>query len=93
MVERNSKQLEWTGIFLYNRLLWIGIGLVALAVTYALFPMSAEALAGRRANRKAKQAAEAEEQEKKIRPSRGYAITPLYVRFFQAQLPGSSLFR
>ncbi len=74
VVERNSKHLEWTGIFLYNRLLWIGIGLAALAVTYALFPMSAEALAGQRANRKAKQAAEAEEQEKKARPR---AVTQL----------------
>ncbi|HEY2117581.1 MAG TPA: M1 family aminopeptidase [Candidatus Acidoferrum sp.] len=76
VVERNSKHLDWTGVFLYNRLLWIGVGIVALAITYLLFPMSAEALAGRRANRKAKQAAEAEEQEKGIRPR---AVTQLPV--------------
>jgi len=68
VVERNSKFLEWNGAFLYNRLVWTGVGIVALAVTYALFPMSAEVLTGKRANRRAKQAAEAEEQEKKARP-------------------------
>ncbi len=68
VVERNSKFLAWSGAFLYNRILWISVGIVALAVTHFLFPMSAEVLAGKRANRKAKQAAEAEEQEKKVRP-------------------------
>jgi ABC-2 type transport system permease protein len=67
VVERNSKHLEWTGVFLYNRLIWIAVGIVALVITYILFPMSAEALAGRRANRKARQAAEVEEQENKVR--------------------------
>ncbi len=68
VVERNSKFLEWNGAFLYNRLVWTGVGIVALAVTYALFPMSAEVLTGKRANRRAKEAAEAEELEKKARP-------------------------
>ena len=68
VVERNSKHLEWTGVFLYNRLIWIAVGVIALVVTYLLFPMSAEALAGRRANRKARQAAKLEEAESKVRP-------------------------
>jgi len=67
VVERNSRLLEWSGAFLYNRLLWTGVGIVALGLTYALFPMSAETLTGRKANRKAKEAAEIEEQEKKAR--------------------------
>jgi ABC-2 type transport system permease protein len=67
VIERNSKFLEWSGQFLYNRLLFIGIGIVSLVVTYVFFPMSAETLAGKRANKKARQAAEAEEQEKKTR--------------------------
>ena len=74
VVERNSKLLEWSGPFLYNRLLWTGFGILALLLTYALFPMSAETLTGKRANKKAKEAAEAEEQEKKARPR---AVTQL----------------
>jgi hypothetical protein len=36
-------------------------------LTYVLFPMSAETLAGKHANKEAKEAAEAEEQKKKAR--------------------------
>lgn len=68
VVERNSKFLEWGGAFLYNRLLWMAVGVVALGLTYVLFPMSAETLAGRRANKQAREAAEAEEQERQARP-------------------------
>jgi ABC-2 type transport system permease protein len=67
VVEQNRKFLDWSGAFLYNRLVWVGVGIVALVLTYVLFPMSAEALVGRRAHRKAKEAAEAEELEKKAR--------------------------
>jgi ABC-2 type transport system permease protein len=74
VVERNSKVLEWSGPFLYNRLLWTGFGIIALVLTYVLFPMSAETLTGKRANKKAKEAAEAEEQEKNVRPR---AVTQL----------------
>ena len=81
VVERNSKLLEWTGPFLYNRLLWTGAGIVALLLTYVLFPMSAETLTGRRANRKAKVAAEAQEQEKKTRP-RGATQLPQVTQNF-----------
>ena len=81
VVERNSKLLDWTGVFLYNRLLWIGVGLVALALTYFLFPMSAEVLVGKRANKQARQAAEAEEQEKKTKP-RAVAQLPAVARVF-----------
>jgi ABC-2 type transport system permease protein len=58
--EKNSLQLPWSahvagGIFLYNRLLWSGVGLISLAVVYKLFPLSVEALTavsqGRRAAR------------------------------------------
>ncbi|HJY92620.1 MAG TPA: hypothetical protein VJ255_20205, partial [Candidatus Acidoferrum sp.] len=42
VVERNSKFLEWSGSFLYNRLVWTGFGIAALVLTYVLFPMSAE---------------------------------------------------
>jgi ABC-2 type transport system permease protein len=81
VAERNSRLLEWTGPFLYNRLLWIGVGIVALAVTYFFFPMSAEVLAGKKANRRAREAAEAEEQEKRARP-RGVAQLPAVTQHF-----------
>ena len=68
VVERNTRFLEWTGPFLYNRLMWTGVGVVALALTYVLFPMSAEQLTSRRVSKKAKEAAEAEELEKKAKP-------------------------
>ena len=52
-VEQNTLQLHWSGVFLYNRLIWGGVGLLSLVVVYALFPMSVEALTavsqGRRA--------------------------------------------
>ncbi len=73
-VERNTRLLQWSGVFLDNRLLWIAVGILALIVTYILFPMSAELLAGRKANRKAREAAAVEEEEKKVRPR---AVTQL----------------
>ncbi len=55
VAEKNSLQLPWSGIFLYNRLLWSGVGLLSLAVVYVFFPLSVEALTavsqGRRAAR------------------------------------------
>jgi ABC-2 type transport system permease protein len=83
VVERNSRLLEWSGPFLYNRLLWTGIGIAALALTYALFPMSAETLTGRRANRKAKAAA-AQEQETRTRP-RAVTQLPVVTQHFSAE--------
>jgi ABC-2 type transport system permease protein len=84
VAERNTRLLDWTGAFLYNRLLWISVGIVALAITYFFFPMSAEVLAGKRANRKAREAAEAEEQEKRVRP-RAVAQLPAVTREFTAR--------
>ncbi|MGB7726382.1 MAG: M1 family aminopeptidase [Candidatus Acidiferrum sp.] len=83
VAEQNSKFLDWSGTVLYNRLLWTGVGIVALAVTYVLFPMSAEALTSKRANKKAREAAEAEEQEKKARP-RAVAQLPAVTQVFNA---------
>ena len=55
VAEKNSLQLSWSGVFLYNRLLWIGVGLLSLVAVYILFPLSVEALTavsqGRRAAR------------------------------------------
>jgi ABC-2 type transport system permease protein len=83
VAEQNSKFLNWSGTFLYNRLLWIAVGIVVLALTYLLFPMSAEALTARRANKKAQEAAETEEQERKARP-RAVGQLPVLTRLFNS---------
>src|ERR1700676_4816254 len=52
VVEKNSLCITWAptlsgGVFLYNRLLWITAGCMALGAVWALFPMSVEALTAR----------------------------------------------
>src|SRR3984957_8218288 len=61
VVEQNSQLLSWSphvalGLFLYNRLLWIGVGFVSLGTVWALFPMSVEALTARSQGRRAAKA-------------------------------------
>ncbi|MDP9168993.1 MAG: hypothetical protein M3N54_00125 [Acidobacteriota bacterium] len=61
VVEKNSLYLNLSpalagGIFLYNRLLWIAVGVGALAAVWALFPMSVEALTARSQGRRAAKA-------------------------------------
>lgn len=63
--EKNTLFVTWSptlanGIFLYNRLLWIAVGVAALAAVWILFPMSVEALTARSQGRRA---AKAREQE------------------------------
>jgi ABC-2 type transport system permease protein len=65
VVEKNTQLITWSpalsrGIFLYNRLLWMGVGVAALFAVWALFPMSVEALTARSQSRRA---AKAKEQE------------------------------
>ena len=60
VAEKNTQLLAWSGKFLANRLIWVGVGFAALGVTWRLFPMSAELLTARRASGKAKQAADDE---------------------------------
>jgi hypothetical protein len=69
VAERNSLAFHWSGVFLYNRLLWIGVGALALLVAFLFFPMSAEILGSRRSSKRAKQLREEEElvSKQKIR--------------------------
>jgi ABC-2 type transport system permease protein len=60
VAERNNLLIPWHGEFLYNRLLWIAVGVIALIITYVRFPMQAETLAATPV-RKRKPAAETEE--------------------------------
>ena len=65
VIERNTQLVTWSpslanGVFLYNRLLWLGVGVASLVGVWALFPMSVEALTARSQGRRA---AKAKEQE------------------------------
>jgi len=68
VVERNSLLLSWSphaasGVFLYNRLLWLAVGFISLGTVWALFPMSVEALTGVSQGRRAAKAKQQEEIE------------------------------
>jgi ABC-2 type transport system permease protein len=63
VVEKNSLCVTWSptlsgGVFLYNRLLWITVGCMALGAVWTLFPMSVEALTARSQGRRAAKAKE-----------------------------------
>jgi ABC-2 type transport system permease protein len=65
VIERNTQLVTWSpalvnGVFLYNRLLWMSIGLASLGTVWALFPMSVEALTARSQGRRAAKAKEHE---------------------------------
>src|SRR5579862_9345781 len=65
VIEKNTLLVTWSptlanGVFLYNRLFWIGVGIAALGLGWALFPMSVEALTARAQGRRA---AKAKQQE------------------------------
>ena len=65
VIERNTQLVTWSpaligGVFLYNRLLWLSVGVASLGTVWALFPMSVEALTARSQGRRA---AKAKEQE------------------------------
>lgn len=81
VIEKNTKLIPWNfsgdspGVFLYNRLLWTSVGLLALLVLWKLFPMSAEALTARSQGRKAAKQRAADTEE--TRPVRSLAVASL----------------
>lgn len=80
VVERNSRLLSWSpyaasGVFLYNRVLWLAVGCGALTTLWALFPMSVEALTARSQGRRAAKAKQQEELEE--RPVRSLVAAKL----------------
>jgi ABC-type transport system involved in multi-copper enzyme maturation permease subunit len=75
VIEQNTKLLPWDfsgyspGVLLYNRLLWVGIAVLALAALWALFPLSVEKLTVRSQGKRAARARQLEEQEQRGRRS------------------------
>src|SRR5580698_8916204 len=90
--EKNSLQLPWSahvagGIFLYNRLIWSGVGLISLAVVYKLFPLSVEALTAVSQGRRAARARENDASE--VRATRSHVAKRLPI-VHQIFGPGTS---
>src|SRR5438477_4411 len=73
VVERNTQLVKWSGEFLYNRLVWTGVGILALLASFVTFPMSAEVLGSRRSSKHAKEARE-EEAAESGRPPRRFGV-------------------
>ena len=59
--ERNARLIPLEGLFLYNRLLWSGIGLVLIGITYALFRFETESRKSRKFRRQREKGAPAEQ--------------------------------
>ena len=70
-------------MFLWNRLLWIGVGVLALIATWIFFPMSAEALTARGSRKKKKVE---QEEARPPRPLFGVSL-PRVHQYFDARTP------
>ena len=86
MVEKNTLLYSWSlhaagGVFFYNRVLWIGVGLLCLGLLWKFFPMSLEALTARTSSRRARIALEQDEELQPIR-TRAVARIPLVHQLF-----------
>ena len=89
VIEKNTLFITWSpalsnGIFLYNRLLWLTIGLLALAAVWFLFPMSVEALTARAQGRRAAKLRQQELNEAQPVRSRVAARLPIVHQVFNA---------
>ncbi len=87
VVDKNSLLLSWSrhdalGVFLYNRLLWLSVGFLALGAVWALFPMSVEALTSRSQGRRAAKAKQTEELDARPVRSLVAAKLPAVRQFF-----------
>jgi ABC-2 type transport system permease protein len=84
VVEKNTLLFNWTGIFLYNRLLWMGVGVAALIAAFALFPMSVEALTAVSSKRRAAKAKFLEQEDPRPKRSIIAAKLPLVHQVFDS---------
>jgi ABC-2 type transport system permease protein len=81
VIEKNTLLVPWDmsgyspGVFLYNRILWTLVGVASLAATWALFPMSVEALTAKSQGKRAARARLLETEE--ARPIRSLVAKSL----------------
>ncbi|MGD0303561.1 MAG: M1 family aminopeptidase [Candidatus Acidiferrales bacterium] len=81
VAEKNSLLFSWSphfaqGVFLYNRLLWLSVGAIALVIGWVLFPMSVEALTAKSQGRRAAKAKLQDEIESRPKRSLVAAVLP-----------------
>ncbi len=93
VVEKNSLYITLSpslvnGIFLYNRLLWLGVGFLGLATVWIFFPMSVEALTARSQGRRAAKVKQQELAENRPVRSLVAARLPKVQQIFS---PGTTL--
>ena len=94
VLEKNTLLVPWDfsgyspGVFLYNRLLWSAVGVAALILVWALFPMSVEALTARAQGKRAAKARHLGEEAPQ--PTRSLAAAAL-PRVHQVFGPGTTL--
>jgi ABC-2 type transport system permease protein len=74
VIEKNSLLFAWSGVFLYNRLLWSSVGVLALLAAWKFFPMSVEALTAKSSSKRANLR---REQEAAAKPRRSLVAVPL----------------
>ena len=86
VVEKNTLLFPWSSVFLYNRLLWSGIGLLSLVAVWKFFPMSVETLTSKASSKRANLQ---REQEGSARPRPSLVAVPL-PRIHQFFGPGTS---
>jgi ABC-2 type transport system permease protein len=87
VAEKNSLLFSWSpqmseGVFLYNRLLWVAVGVTCLAAVYRFFPMSVEALTAGAQGRRAARAMREEVAEAPLRRSLVSAALPSVHQYF-----------
>ncbi len=87
VVEKNTLLLSWSplaasGVFLYNRLLWLSVSVVSLSTVWVLFPMSVEALTAASQGRRAAKAKQQDEFESRPVRSLVAARLPSVRRIF-----------
>jgi hypothetical protein len=74
VIEKNTLLYSWSGVFLYNRLLWTSIGVLSLLAVWKFFPMSVEALTAKSSSKRANLQ---REQEETVKPRRSLVAVPL----------------
>ena len=87
VAEKNSLLFSWSphvsqGVFLYNRLLWLAVGFISVAICYRFFPMSVEALTASAQGRRAAKVKRQEAAEVQPRRSLVAAALPRVHQYF-----------